>query len=43
MGRILSLAIEGIPSPLLLIYLGLEVAMAAFGLFIVNKPERLQT
>ena len=39
LGRILSLVIEGIPSPLLLIYLGLEAAMAAFGLFIIKNPS----
>ena len=39
LGRLLSLVVEGVPSPLLLIYLGLEAAIAAFGLFIVNKPS----
>ncbi len=37
LGRVLSLLIEGMPSPLLLVYLGLEAAMAALGLFVLKK------
>jgi hypothetical protein len=39
-GRVISLIVDGQPSPLLLIYLGLEIAAGLLGLFILRAADR---
>ena len=39
-GRVISLIVDGQPSPLLLIYLGLEIAAGLLGIFIVRAADR---
>ena len=39
-GRVISLIVDGQPSPLLLIYLGLEIAAGALGIFILGAADR---
>lgn len=39
-GRMISLLVDGRPSLLLLIYLGLEIAAGLFGLFILSAADR---
>jgi len=39
-GRVISLIVDGPPSPLLLIYLGLEIAAGLLGIFIVRAADR---
>ncbi|MEK7729472.1 MAG: DUF4345 domain-containing protein [candidate division KSB1 bacterium] len=38
-GRMLSLLVDGVASPLLLVYLGLEVGMAALGVLVLRRIE----
>ncbi|NUO81861.1 DUF4345 family protein, partial [candidate division KSB1 bacterium] len=38
-GRVLSLFVDGSASPLLLIYLGLEIVMAALGVLVLRSIE----
>jgi hypothetical protein len=39
-GRVISLIVDGRPSALLLIYLGLEIAAGLLGLFILSVADR---
>jgi Domain of unknown function (DUF4345) len=39
-GRVISLVVDGRPSPLLLIYLALEIAAGLLGLFILRAADR---
>lgn len=39
LGRLLSIVSDGVPSSLLLIYLGLEVAMAGCGLYLLTSKR----
>ena len=39
-GRVISLIVDGQPSPLLLIYLGLETAAGLLGLFVLRAADR---
>lgn len=38
-GRLLSLAVDGIPNGLLLAYLGLELGCGVVGLLLLNQPD----
>lgn len=39
LGRLLSLMVDGMASPLLLVYLGVEMVMAVLGLFVLRSIE----
>jgi hypothetical protein len=39
LGRVLSLLTDGLASPLLLVYLGLEIVMAALGVLVLRSFE----
>jgi hypothetical protein len=39
-GRILSLIIDGIPSPILLFYLAVELILGTLGLLVLNRERR---
>ena len=36
-GRVISIFVDGVPSALLIVYLGLEISMGSWGIFILNK------
>jgi hypothetical protein len=39
-GRILSLIVDGMPSPMLLFYLAVELAVGMWGLFVLARERR---
>ncbi len=39
LGRVVSMIADGVPSPLLIVYLGLEVVMAALGILVLRRIE----
>ena len=39
-GRIISLSVDGIPSPMLLFYLAVELVVGTFGLFVLARERR---
>jgi hypothetical protein len=40
LGRILSLIVDGMPSPILLFYLAVELAVGTAGLFVLARERR---